>query len=40
MRLKKTYKNYLKNQSKRRANPNIRKIREGAVASYWVEEKK
>ena len=35
--MKKKYPNYLKNQAKRRDNPNIRKIREGSVTSYWVD---
>jgi hypothetical protein len=35
MKKAKTYPNYLKNRILRRKNPNIRKIVDGKVVSYW-----
>lgn len=37
MAKKKKYKNYSKNQSLRRYNRNIRKIRDGKVITIWKE---
>ena len=35
MSKKKSYRNYIENQSMRRKNPNIRKIVDGEPVSYW-----
>ena len=35
---KKAYESYARNQQLRQADPNIRKIRDGAVVSVWVDK--